>query len=91
MTTGDLIDIWAERGKHRMTEQSLKYVTQERNQLRRALALIAEDCASWLGVECDVGGCDFVRRIRKYAYKQSQAPLTAEDSSLVTCHLPDDL
>ena len=79
------LELKFERADHRATKQSLKYVTQERNQLRRALALIAEDCASWLGVESDVGGCDFVRRIREYAYKKSQAPLLAADT------LPSDL
>jgi hypothetical protein len=38
------LDLWTERTEHRMTKQSLKYVTQERNQLRTALAQIAEDC-----------------------------------------------
>jgi hypothetical protein len=83
------LELKFERTEHRMTKRSLKYVTQERNQLRRALALIAEDCASWLGVECDVGGCDFVRRIREYAYKQSQAPLMDFDTLPTDdCQLP---
>ena len=69
-----------ERAEHRATKQTLKYVTQERNQLRSALAMIAQDCADWLVVETDVGGCDFVRRIREYAYKQSQAPLIHSDA-----------
>lgn len=88
------LELWAERTEHRMTKRTLKYVTKERNQLRSALALIAEDCTAWLGVECDVGGCDFVRRVREFAYKQSQAPLCSgglcpsepSNSSPVTRH-----
>jgi hypothetical protein len=90
------LDLWAERTEHRMTKQSLKYVTQERNQLRTALALIAQHCTDWLIVECDTGGCDFIRRLRDYAHTQSQAPLrhtetppdrnTDPDSSHVTRH-----
>jgi uncharacterized protein (DUF3084 family) len=75
MTTGDLIDIWAERTEHRITKQSLKYVTQERNQLRGDLAQIAEDCTAWLHNECDETACEFIKAVRDYAHTKSQAPL----------------
>ena len=89
------LDLWAERTEHRMTKQSLKYVTQERNQLRTALAQIAEDCTAWLETIVTASSCDFVRRIRDHARAESQAPLrhteTPPDpsplnSSLVTRH-----
>lgn len=89
-------DLCIERHEHRMTKQSLKYVTQERNQLRTALAQIAEDCTAWLETLVTASSCDFVRRIRDHARTESQAPLrhtetppdrnTDPDSSLVTSH-----
>jgi uncharacterized protein (DUF3084 family) len=76
MTTDEAkLDLWAERTEHRMTKQSLKYVTQERNQLRTALAQIAEDCTAWLHNECDEPACEFIKAVRHYAHTQSQAPL----------------
>jgi hemerythrin-like domain-containing protein len=90
------IELKFERFEHRMTKQSLKYVTQERNQLRTALAQIAEDCTAWLHNECDEPAVDFIKAVRAYAHNQSQAPLrhtetppdrnTDPDSSHVTRH-----
>jgi hypothetical protein len=74
------LDLWAERTEHRMTKQSLKYVTQERNQLRTALAQIAEDCTAWLHNECDEPFVDFIKAVREYAHNQSQAPLMHSDT-----------
>ena len=76
MTTDEAkLDLWAERTEHRMTKRSLKYVTQERNQLRTALAQIAEDCNAWLNSESDEHSAAFIKLVGLYAYNQSQAPL----------------
>lgn len=68
-------DLWAERTEHRMTKTTLSALAAERNQLRRALAKIAEDCTAWLHNECDETACEFIKAVRTYAHEQSQAPL----------------
>jgi hypothetical protein len=40
---------------------------RERNQYRRNLELIAEDCESWLNSESDEPSADFIRLVAKYA------------------------
>jgi len=83
------LDLWAERTEHRMTKQSLKYVTQERNQLRTALAQIAEDCNAWLNSESDEHSAAFIKLVGLYAYNQSQAPLRhSETLPTDDCQLP---
>jgi hypothetical protein len=81
MTTEDLKpELSAERTEHRMTKRTLHFVTQERNQLRTALAQIAEDCTAWLETLVTASSCDFVRRIRDHARTESQAPLRHSDT-----------
>jgi uncharacterized protein (DUF3084 family) len=81
MTTEDLKpELSAERTEHRMTKRTLHFVTQERNQLRTALAQIAEDCTAWLHNECDEPAVDFIKAVREYAHNQSQAPLMDSDT-----------
>ena len=68
-------DLWAERTEHRMTKTTLSALAAERNQLRRALAQVAEDCTAWLHSESDEPSVEFVKAVRQYAHEQSQAPL----------------
>jgi hypothetical protein len=83
------LDLWAERTEHRMTKRTLHFVTQERNQLRTALAQIAEDCTGWLETIVTASSCDFVRRIRDHARAESQAPLRhSETLPTDDCQLP---
>ena len=90
MTTEDLKpELSAERTEHRMTKRTLHFVTQERNQLRTALAQIAEDCTGWLETIVTASSCDFVRRIRDHARAESQAPLRhSETLPTDDCQLP---
>jgi hypothetical protein len=55
--------------------KTLAAVTTERNQLRRALAQVAEDCTAWLHNENDEPAVEFIKAVRTYAHEQSQAPL----------------
>ena len=71
----DACDLWAERTEHRMTKASLSALAAERNQLRRALAQVAEDCTAWLHNERAETACEFIKAVRAYAHEQSQAPL----------------
>jgi hypothetical protein len=72
-----------------MTKRTLHFVTQERNQLRTALAQIAEDCTGWLETIVTASSCDFVRRIRDHARAESQAPLRhSETLPTDDCQLP---
>ena len=68
-------DLWAERTEHRMTKTTLSALAAERNQLRCALAQVAEDCTAWLHSESDEPSVEFVKAVRQYAHEQSQAPL----------------
>jgi hypothetical protein len=92
MTTEDLKpELSAERTEHRMTKRTLHFVTQERNQLRTALAQIAEDCTGWLETIVTASSCDFVRRIRDRARTESKAPLRHSDTlPTENCQLPTD-
>ncbi len=75
------LEAWTERTERRMAEQTLKYVTQERNQLRTALEQIAEDCRAWLDSENDEPSAVFVKLVGQYAYDQSQAPLDHKEAA----------
>ena len=75
-------DLWAERTEHRMTKTTLSALAAERNQLRRALAQVAEDCTAWLHSEIDEPSVEFVKAVRQYAHEQSQAPLKSQISNL---------
>lgn len=75
-------DLWAERTEHRMTKTTLSALAAERNQLRRALAQVAEDCTAWLHSESDEPSVEFVKAVRQYAHEQSQAPLKSQISNL---------
>lgn len=75
-------DLWAERLEHRMAKTTLTALAAERNQLRRALAQIAEDCTAWLHSESDEPSIEFIKAVRTYAHEQSQAPLKSEISNL---------
>lgn len=79
-------DLWAERTEHRMAKTSLSALADERNQLRRALAQIAEDCTAWLHNECDEAACEFIKAVREYAHEQSQAPLKHRNTEPKTGH-----
>ena len=85
-------DIWAEKTEHRMTKDTLDAVTAERNQLRSALAKIAEDCSAWCNTATFVSGWattpdgygtgfELIKRLCTYAHEQSQAPLAPAPSS----------
>lgn len=77
-------DLWAERTEHRMTKTTLSALAAERNQLRRALAQVGEDCTAWLHSESDEPSVEFVKAIRQYAHEQSQAPLDTRHPSPAT-------
>ena len=68
-------DLWAARTEHRMAKTTLSALAAERNQLRGALAQVAEDCTAWLHNQCDETACEFIKAVRQYAHEQSQAPL----------------
>ena len=78
------IDLGRERTEHGWTKKTLAAVTAERNQLRTALALIAEDCTAWLHNECDENACEFIKAVSQYAHEQSHAPLVTRHKSHVT-------
>ena len=86
-------DLWAERTEHRMTKKTLSALAAERNQLRAALAKIAEDCDAWCDTATFVStwgttpdgygnAVELIKRLRQYAHEQSQAPLKSEISNL---------
>lgn len=77
-------DLRRERTEHGWTKKTLAAVTTERNQLRRALAQVAEDCTAWLHHESDEPSVEFIKAVRQYAHEQSQAPLVTRHKSLVT-------
>lgn len=70
-------DLWRERTEHGWTKKTLAAVTAERNQLRRALAQVAEDCTAWLHHESAEPSVEFIKAVRTYAHEQSQAPLSS--------------
>jgi hypothetical protein len=80
----DACNLWSERTEHGWTKKTLAAVTAERNQLRTALAQIAEDCTAWLHHESDEPSVEFIKAVRQYAHEQSHAPLVTRHTSLVT-------
>lgn len=79
-------DLWSEETEHRMTKTTLSALAAERNQLRRALAQVAEDCTAWLHSESDEPSVEFVKAVRQYAHEQSQAPLDTANCQLPTAN-----
>lgn len=79
-------DLWAEKTEHRMTKTTLSALAAERNQLRAALAQVAEDCTAWLHSENDEPSVEFIKAVRTYAHEQSQAPLDTANCELPTAN-----
>jgi hypothetical protein len=50
----------------KLTSHACK-LERERDQLRAAMGLIAEDCTAWLHAENDLPAVDFVKAVRDYA------------------------
>jgi len=48
-------------------ELSAKKARNERDQYRRSLELIAEDCEAWLNSENDEPSAEFIKLVAKYA------------------------
>ena len=78
----DACNLWSERTEHGWTKKTLAAVTAERNQLRTALAQIAEDCTAWLNSESDEHSTALIKLVGLYAHNQSLAPLKSEISNL---------
>jgi hypothetical protein len=53
-----------------------RQLERERDQLRAAMALIAEDCTAWLHSENDLPSLDFIKAVRDYATTYSLQPAT---------------
>jgi hypothetical protein len=51
-----------------------RQLERERDLLRAAMGLIAEDCTAWLHAENDLPAVDFVKAVRDYATTYSLQP-----------------
>lgn len=62
---------------------------RERDEARRALELIAEDCESWLASECDEPSAEFIKLVAKFAReKLSGAQRPEQNTQMIgTNHL----
>jgi|694.fasta_scaffold17186_13 hypothetical protein len=62
----------AQFGTGRVSVDFARKLERERNQYRRDLELIAEDCEAWLNNQCDETACEFIKAVRDYAKEASK-------------------
>lgn len=71
------LDCALKRLNHAHAEKNIlkrdrEVMRQERNQARRALELIAEDCEAWLASEVDEPSAEFIKLVANYAKEASK-------------------
>jgi hypothetical protein len=67
--SGALVDAGCAVGDAREFGDLVKKLAAERDQYRRHLELITEDCEAWLNSESDEPSVDFIKAVRDYAKK----------------------
>lgn len=55
-------------------KSDVEVITKERDEARKAVALIAEDCEAWLRSESDEPSAEFIKLVAKYARNHLTTP-----------------